>query len=193
MLSLAFHSGFGQNVEIPGQPERSKKYALILYLSGGVGYFPSNAGAPAYLQPKRSRLSPVTTVRMMWKPDHRLKAGFEMGYMTFYSYSLTTSDGTKGRVSLDAIPFLLEFSVSVKKHFNLFAGPGLYILKTNLNYEGKTESKKVSPGWMAAADYTIPVSKEISIGTEAKWLYAAETTRGSFAAQLQLTWRFLRW
>lgn len=129
----------------------------------------------------------------MWKPDHRLKAGFEAGYMTFYSYKLTDPDGNKGKVSLDAIPLLLEFSVSVKKHFNLFAGPGFYILKTNLNYTGKAHSTKVTPGWMAAAAYTAPLTKELSLGAEAKWLYAAETIKGSFGLQLQLAWRFLRW
>lgn len=192
MLLLSFKS-FGQDEELTLQPAKSKKYAFILYVSGGFGYFPSNAGAPAYLQPKLARINPVTTTRIMWKPDHRLKAGFESGFMTFYSYKLTTADGTRGKISLDAIPLLLEFSVSVKKHFNLFAGPGIYILKTNLDYEGKTNSKKVSTGWMAAAAYTQPLTKEISLGAEAKWLYAAETIRGSFGVQLQASWRFLRW
>lgn len=193
LLFLTCFKSFGQTEEVSSQPEKSKKYALILYLSGGFGYFPSNSGAPAYLQPNRSRVNPVTTARIMWKPDHRLKAGFESGFMTFYSYKLTGADGNKGKVSLDAIPLLIEFSVSVKKHFNLFAGPGFYILKTNLNYEGKAKSQKVSPGWMAAAAYTVPLTKEFSVGAEAKWLYAAETIRGSFGLQLQVMWRFLRW
>ncbi len=192
LLFLTFIKASGQNEEST-LPERSKKYSFILYLSGGFGYFPSNSEAPAYLKPQLSRTNPVTTARIMWKPDHRLKAGFESGYMTFYSYELTDADGKKGKVSFDAIPLLLEFSVSVKKHFNLFAGPGFYILKTNLNYVGKTESSKVNPGWMAAAAYTKPITKEISLGAEAKWLYAAETKRGSFGLQLQLTWHFFRW
>jgi hypothetical protein len=113
--------------------------------------------------------------------------------MTFYSYGLTDADGKKGKVSLDAIPLLLEFSVSLKKHFNLFAGPGFYILKTHLDYDGKTKSSTIKPGWMASADYTIPITKEFSVGTEAKWLYASETSRGSFGLQLQIAWRFFRW
>lgn len=193
LLFLTSFKSYSQQEEVPSQEGRSKKYSFILYLSSGAGYFPSNAGAPAYLKPKLARINPVTTARIMWKPDHRLKAGFETGYMTFYSYKLTDADGNAGKVSLDAIPLLLEFSVSVKKHFNLFAGPGFYILKSKLNYAGKADSKKVSTGWMAAAAYTAPVSKDISLGAEAKWLYAAETIRGSFGLQLQLTWRFLRW
>ena len=129
----------------------------------------------------------------MWKPDHRLKAGFESGYVTFYSYKLTDADGKKGKISLNAIPVLLEFSVVIKKHFNLFAGPGVYILQTHLDYQGRTTSQKVSTGWMAAAAYTRPVTKGLSLGAEAKWLYAAETIRGSFALQVQAVWRFLQW
>ncbi|GEO08361.1 hypothetical protein [Segetibacter aerophilus] len=193
LLFLTCFKSFGQEDEVTSQTGRTKKYSFILYLSGGAGYFPSNTGAPAYLKPKLARINPVTTARIMWKPDHRLKAGFESGYMTFYSYQLTDANGNMGKVSLDAIPLLLEFSVSVKKHFNLFAGPGFYILKSNLNYAGTAESNKVSTGWMAAAAYTAPLSKAISLGAEAKWLYAAETIRGSFGLQLQASWKFLKW
>ncbi|HEX8461228.1 MAG TPA: hypothetical protein VF623_07355 [Segetibacter sp.] len=193
LLFLTASKGFGQAEVLTSPEERSKKYALILYLSGGVGFFPSNAGAPAYLQPKLARFNQVSTARIMWKPDYRLKAGFESGYMTFYSYKLTDSIGNKGRIALNAIPVLLEFSIAVKKHINLFAGPGVYILNTNLDYAGKATSQKITTGWMAAAAYVQPITKELGIGAEAKWLYAAETIRGSFGVQVQLVWRFLTW
>lgn len=192
LMFFTFITAFCQNEETPLK-RRAKKYAFILYLNGGVGYFPSKSVAPAFLNPRVFRVNPVTTARIMWKPDHRLKAGLEAGYMTFYSYHLTDAAGKGGKVSFDAIPILLEFSVSVKKHFNLFAGSGVYILKTNLDYEGKTKSSTIKPGWMASADYTIPITKKFSLGTEAKWLYASETSRGSFGLQLQATWRFFRW
>lgn len=83
--------------------------------------------------------------------------------------------------------------MSLKKHFNIFAGSGLYFLNTKLDYEGKVSSKKVSVGWMAAASYIIPLGTQTGLGTEVKWLYAAETSNGSVCAQLQLVWRFLRW
>ncbi|MCW3114752.1 MAG: hypothetical protein JWR18_3148 [Segetibacter sp.] len=193
VMFLTCFKAIGQEEELTSRPVRDKKYTLILYLSGGYGYFPSNKGAPAFLKPELTRTNPVTTARIMWHPDHRLKVGFESGFMTFYSYKLTDADGKKGEVSVDAIPLLLEFSVSVKKHFNVFAGPGFYILKTNLDYAGKTTSQKVSTGWMAAAAYTTPVTKSIALGAEAKWLYAAETIRGSFGLQVQASWRFLKW
>ena len=184
---------FSQSDDTTRVNGRTKRYALILYLSSGLGYFPSNGGAPAFLNPKISRFNPITTARIMWRPDHRLKAGFESGYMTFYSYKLKDEAGNEGEVSLNAIPILLEFSVVVKKHLNLFAGPGVYILDTKLDYAGKASSKKVSTGWMAAAAYAVPLNRDVSIATEAKWLYAAETLKGSFGLQLQVLWKFLKW
>lgn len=184
---------YGQAKDLTSQVTNSKKHALTLYLGGGAGYFPSNSGAPGYLKPTLSRINGVWTARVMWKPDHRLKAGLETGYMTFYSYKFADSDGNKGKISLNSVPLLLEFSVALTKRFNLFAGPGVYWLNTDLDYSGKTLSKKLSMGWMAAAAYVQPVSKTVGIGAEAKWLYAAETIRGSFGLQMQLVWRFLKW
>lgn len=195
-LFLVFLTGeevCGQLKDLTSQQAGGKNYALVLYLGGGAGYFPSNAGAPAYLKPQLSRINTVWTARVMWKPDHRLKAGIESGYMTFYSYRLTDTIGNKGKISLNSVPLLLEFSMPVTKHVNLYAGPGVYWLTTNLDYAGKTTSTKLSMGWMAAAQYILPLSPNTGLGAEAKWLYAAETIRGSFGLQLQLVWRFLRW
>lgn len=184
---------YGQNEDTITVNGKRKQYALILYLSSGFGYFPANNGAPAYLNPKINRINPVTTARIMWRPDHRLKAGFESGYMTFYSYKLKDGAGNTGKIALNSVPLLLEFSVVLQKHLNLFAGPGVYILDTEVDYAGKAYSKKVSMGYMAALAYAVPLGRDVSVATEAKWLYAAETIRGSFGLQLQLLWKFVRW
>ena len=175
------------------RPTGRGEYSLVLYLGGGMGYYASTNGAPAYLQPVVSRWNPVGTVRVMWHPDHLLKAGLETGNISFYSYSLKDSAGNAGKISLQATPILLEWSMSLKKHINIFAGSGLYILKTKLDYAGNVNSNKLSVGWMAAASYIYPIGKEVGLGTEIKWLYAAETSNGSVCGQLQLVWRFLKW
>src|ERR1700694_2221288 len=135
------------------QPGKRGDYALVVYVSGGGGYFLSNAGAPAYLQPQVNRFNKVGTVRILWHPDHLLKAGLETGYITFYQYTLKDSAGNQGKIAMNAVPILLEWSMSVTKHFNIFAGSGAYILDTRLDYNGKTHTKKFSVGWMAAASY----------------------------------------
>lgn len=181
------------NEEFTSRPTGRGEYSLVLYAGGGLGYFASHGGAPDYLHPTVSRMNPVGTLRIMWHPDHLLKAGLETGYLTFYSYKLQDSTGKEGKIALTAIPVLLEWSMSLKNRLNIFAGSGIYILKTKLDYDGSVNSNKLSVGWMAAASYIYPVGKEVGLGAEIKWLYAAETTNGSICGQLQLVWRFLKW
>ncbi len=169
------------------------EYSLVAYVSGGAGYFLSSAGAPQYLQPKIAKVSQISTIRVMWHPDHLIKAGLESGFVTFYSYNLKDSAGNKGNISLHAIPILLEWSMSLSKRLNIFAGSGAYILDTRLDYLGKTSSYKFSVGWMAAASYIQPLSKDVGLGAEAKWLYASETSKGTLGLQLQIVWKFLKW
>jgi hypothetical protein len=129
----------------------------------------------------------------MWKPDHRLKVGLESGFMTFYRYTLVDENGNKGTVELNGVPVLLEFSVALTKRWNLFAGPGVYFLSTDLDYQGKSVSRKMTTGWMGGIAYVQPITKDLGLGAEAKWLYASETVKGSLALQAQLVWRFFRW
>ena len=194
LLPFVFLRASAQDGEkFTSRPTGRGEYSLVVYASGGLGYYASGGGAPAYLQPNKARVNPLSTVRIMWHPDHLLKAGLETGYITFYSYKFIDSAGRTGKIALNATPILLEWSMSLKKHFNIFAGSGLYILNTKLDYEGKVNSNKLSVGWMAAASYIYPIGKEVGLGTEVKWLYAAETANGSICGQIQLVWRFLKW
>jgi hypothetical protein len=175
------------------QPQKRAEYGWVAYISGGAGYYVSNRGAPAYLNPKVSNLGHVSTIRIMWHPDHLLKVGLETGHLTFYSYTFKDSLGTNGKTKLSAIPVLAEWTMAVTKRLNLFAGSGVYFLRTNLDYQGRTTSPKLSIGWMAAGSYIHPLSENVGLGTEVKWLEAAETSNGIISVQLQLVWKFLKW
>ena len=192
-MAFAISSQAQEDEKFTSRPTGRGEYSLVLYAGGGLGYYASSKGAPEYLQPTVSRWNRVGTVRVMWHPDHLLKAGLETGYITFYQYSLKDSAGRNGKIALNAIPILLEWSMSLKNRINIFAGSGLYILNTKLDYAGAVTSNKLSVGWMAAASYIYPIGKEVGLGTEIKWLYAAATSNGSVCAQLQLVWRFLKW
>jgi hypothetical protein len=129
----------------------------------------------------------------MWHPDHLVKVGLETGRMTFLNYTARDSVGNIAKVQTNAVPLLVEWTMALSKRFNLFAGSGVYFLTTNLDYAGKATSKKLSIGWMAAASYIHPLSKNVGLGTELKWMDAAESTDGAFCFQVQLVWKFLRW
>lgn len=192
VLLLACGSANAQEV-FSSQPAKRGEYGWVLYASGGGGYYVSNSGVPDHVQSKVSNLSRVLNLRLMWHPDHLLNVGIETGYMTFYTYSFTDDNNTSGKVKLEAIPLLVEWNMAVTKRLNLFAGSGVYFLRTNLDYRGSTLSNKVSIGWMAAASYIQPLGKTTGLGAEIKWMNAAETSNGIVSGQLQLVWKFLSW
>lgn len=193
MLLLACVKSMAQDEGFTSQPTKRGEYALVVYGGSGPGYYLSVAGVPDYLQPKVAKFSPVSTIRLMWHPDHLIKVGLETGFMTFVSYKLKDSIGNEGRVRLNAVPLLVEWTMAITKRFNVFAGSGVYFLNTQVDYAGKSSSSKLSIGWMAAASYIHPLGKDLGLGTEIKWLDAAESTDGSLCLQLQLVWKFLKW
>ncbi len=190
---IAIHlNTFGQEKEFTSSPNRRGAHSLVAYFSGGANYYVSESGAPKHLATRVNTLNPVASFRLMWHPDHLLKLGVETGYLTFYGYSFSDSARISGKVSLNAVPVLVEWSTSIAKHWNLFAGSGIYLLTTNTDYKVKTSSQKVSIGWMAAGSYIAPISQNVGLGTELKWMHAAETSNGSLALQVQLVWKFLK-
>ena len=199
-LSLVFFvflccsfTAVAQEQEFTLQPKKRGAYAWVATFSGGAGYFVSNDGAPEYLSRKISNLSHVATARLMWHPDHLLNVGIETGHLTFYSYRFRDTANREGTVKLQAIPVLIEWNMAVTKRLNLFVGSGVYFLRTNLDYRGKTTSHKLSIGWMAAGSYIHPLSANVGLGTEVKWMDATETANGILSLQLQLVWKFLNW
>lgn len=193
ILALVSTAAQAQTEGFTSQPVKRNEYALVLYAGSGPGYYLSIAGVPEYLNPKIRKISPVSTVRLMWHPDHLIKLGLETGYMTFVSYTLEDSLGNRGKVQLDAIPVLIEWTMALTRRFNVFAGSGVYFLKSSVDYAGKSSSSKLSIGWMAAASYIQPLGKNTGLGAELKWLDAAESTDGSLSLQIQLVWKFLKW
>jgi hypothetical protein len=182
-----------QEEEFTSMPTGRGEYAAVSYVSGGFGMYAADAGTPAHLQTILDKIKANSSVRIMWHPDHLLRFGLETGYMTFYSYALTDSAGKRGKAALRAIPVLVEWSMALTKRFNIFAGSGIYLLTTDLDYITKTKSHKVSVGWMAATSYILPVSKNMGLGMELKYMDAAETSDGSINFQLQWVWKFAKW
>jgi hypothetical protein len=173
--------------------KRRGEYGLVAYVGGGAGYYFNVAGVPDYLNPRISSFSPMTSLRIMWHPDHLVRVGLETGKMQFLSYSFKDSVGNDGKVMVTAVPLLVEWSMAVTKRIHAYAGSGVYFLTSKLDYAGEARSKKLSIGWMAAISYIHPVNNVLGIGTELKWMDAAETTDGSLGLQVQLVWKFLKW
>jgi hypothetical protein len=169
------------------------QYALVAYIGGGMGFYTENAGTPVNVKAITTRRGFVGSIRVLWHPDHLLRVGLETGHMTFYSYTFADSIGTKGKTALTAIPLLLVASMPVTARLNAFFGTGFYNVTSNLNYAGKASASKLSVGWMLAASYVHPITKDLGLGAELKWMDAAQTSDASIVGQLQLVWKFMKW
>ena len=169
-----------------------RRQSLVLQVGGGISSYvaPINI-KPIELPGSIKRMSPAATVRVMWYPNYRLRVGIETGYMNFYSYSIKNGN-TEGKVTLSAVPLLLVWSMQIVRRVNVYAGFGTYILSTHLNYKGEVKSKAWVLGSNIALSYTQPISKNLGIAGEAKWMNAFETKDYSLGLQVHLVWKFLQ-
>jgi len=172
--------------------KKSGEFALVAYVGGGISFFTGNAGTPAGLTSNITTTNPIGSIRIMWHPDHLLRVGLESGWHNFYSYS-AENNSVKGKVNVQSIPILLVFSMPVFNRFNIFAGPGSYLITSKLNYRGEVKSTRLSLGWMAAVSYVYPLNDKLGIAGEFKWLNSWETKDQSLILQIQLKWKFLTW
>jgi hypothetical protein len=172
--------------------KKSGEFALVAYVGGGVSFFTGDAGTPLGLKATKTIVNPVGTLRIMWQPDHLLRVGLESGWTNFYSYKVEDNN-VKGKVNVQSIPILLVFSMPVFQRFNVYAGPGGYIITSKLNYQTQTNSTTLSLGWMAAVSFEYPLNDKLGLVSELKWLDSFETKDQSLTVQIQLRWKFLTW
>ena len=170
----------------------TRKQSFVLYVGGGLGGYTTTINPTAgILQGDVSKISAVGTFRVMWHPGYRLHLGIETGYTNFYSYHVKNGN-VSGKVSLDAIPLLIVWSMPVVKRVSIFAGIGSYWLTTRLNYDGQVKSKTFSLGSNIALSYTQPLSKTLGLAAEAKWMNAFETKDNLLSLQVLLVWQIFK-
>lgn len=173
--------------------DRSKyNKSFVLYVGGGASYYTASVGHPAVMQTNVKRMSPTASVRIMWHPQYRLRIGLESSMTTFYSYDVENGN-TKGKLKLTAIPVIIVWSMGIVKRVNVYAGVGSYFLTTRLDYQGKVVSKSVSLGANFAIDYQQPISKNLRLVVETKWMDAFVTKNTALNLQLYVAWKFLEW
>lgn len=120
-------------------------YNLVITVGGGISYYPKHIGIPATLdQTNNGRWGVPLTIRAMWYPDHRLRAGIETGWTTLYSYRGRVN-GERARVYVSGVPMLLVFSMplawlsgterSLTRRLAITGGTGAYLINSRLNAE----------------------------------------------------------
>ncbi|MEO6548607.1 MAG: hypothetical protein ABIN94_11430 [Ferruginibacter sp.] len=167
--------------------------SLVMYIGGGASQYTANINTqPIGLQTNIHRMSPVGTIKVMWHPQYRLRIGIESGFISFYSYNLKNGNN-RGDVSLSGIPLLITMSMPIIKRLEFSAGFGSYFLTTRLNYLGKVKSSSRSLGSNIALAYLQPISKNVGLCAEAKWIDAFQTKDHGVSLQVQMRWRFIEW
>jgi hypothetical protein len=166
-------------------------YSLVAYIGGGYSHYVTTPGGPPSDIPvDHTKSGFAGTVRVMWVPDHLIRLGLESGWTTFYSYKFGAQ--SDGKMSLTGVPLIVVWSMNVLK-VDLFAGAGYYHLNSNLDYHGTITGHTWSLGWLAAASYTHPLSENLGVAGEVKWMNAVENQDAVMTIQVQLVWKFLEW
>lgn len=171
---------------------QADKYALVLYVGGGLSWYPKVAEVPVHLDARAQPLGASMSARLMWLPDRRLRVGFESGWTPVYTYDIE-GPGPKGRVEMVAVPLLLLWSMPVTKRLSLFAGYGTYRLTSTLHYLGTTRASTFSLGYAASLSYVVPFSPTLGLAIEGKWYNAVETRHTLLCGQVQLVWKLHQW
>ncbi|WP_232325894.1 hypothetical protein [Spirosoma montaniterrae] len=187
---------------------RRGPYNLVVIVGGGLSYYSRLIGIPPGVQNVAiNRITAPATVRLMWYPDHRLRIGLESGRVPLYSYQVTAS-GERARVGVSAIPILLLFSMplawlsevspdgkerSLAQRLSVTAGPGAYIVRSDLSYLGEVNTSKVSIGWMLAGAYSQPISQRVRLAAEVKWYNITAPSDAVLSIQALLVWRAFSW
>ncbi len=167
--------------------EEDTTYSFIL--SGGGG-FTKNASVFQTI-PEGGGVEEMGfsgTLRLMWKPEYLLRAGLETGYTHIYTieYPNLTSPGgpVSASAAMTAVPILLTLSMPLWEDFELFVGGGTYVVTSHLVSGGFEQNQTVvSMGRMVSLAYARPLSENLRIGTEAKWLYMDKFQDNNFSVQ----------
>lgn len=179
--------------DIPAVDTASKRNkSLVVFAGGGPAWYPNSLQTPPGTESSVNRFSGATTLRIMWYPQYRLRFGLETGTTTFFSYELTNND-TTGKVKLTAIPLLFTWSMPIAKRWHVYAGFGSYFITSRLNYKGDVKSKSFSLGTNVALAYHQPLSKNLALAIEGKWLDAFVSENSTLSVQVMLAWKFLEW
>jgi hypothetical protein len=166
-------------------------YSLVVDAGGGISFYTAAIGTPAGFHTSINRIHPIGSLRIMWHPDHLLQIGVETGLTDFYTYKV--QDGRSGNLIENAVPLLLIFSVPVTRRIHVYAGSGVYLITSKLNYNGKVNSSDYSLGWMVSGSYEYPLTNTLGIAGGMEWLNAFVTQDASLTIQIHLRWKFYSW
>lgn len=167
-------------------------YAWILY--AGAGYT-RNISEFSFKPEGLLQNGFSGTLRVMWKPEHLLRVGFETGYHYVYGTeveSFTNEFGTTdAQTSLQVMPILLVFSMPVIDRFDAWLGVGAGLLTSHAEFFGEvTNADSFTPYMYVGASYLYPIAKDLCLGGEVRYQYMERFRDQNVSIQVMMSWQF---
>ena len=170
-------------------------YTLTAYANVGYVKNFSQFDAPP---PGLDRNGFAGSVRVMWKPEYLLSAGLEVGRTHVYSINqdqVQTEFGTTDlHASEDAWLIIAVFSMSPISAVEVNLGIGSAISTATVTSFGSTSnSSSFGSAFLASAAYLVPLSENLRLGGELKYLRMNKYEDSNLTLQVTLAYRFLEW
>lgn len=171
--------------------QRDTTYKIIIEIGGGYGLSKDSVSQPV------SRYGFSGMLRVMWKPDHRLKVGIETGWLQIASLDdevIKNEFGTvKLNASLNAIPVMAVFDMDIWR-LNLYTGLGYYYVLSTISVENEEiTNTKWNVGFYLALAYKYPLSEKIKLCGELKWCSIGELGKTILLAEVFVSYNLFEW
>ncbi|MFI5406287.1 MAG: hypothetical protein ACHQ1D_07210 [Nitrososphaerales archaeon] len=170
-------------------------YTVTAY--GGVGYV-RNIAEFDYEFPSLNKNGLIANLRIMWKPDYLLRAGIEVGRTDLYSVDEPTFSTDSGATTLKtdvyAWNFMLVFSMSPISNLEVNVGTGVaFNTVNNSAFGNESTSTDGGSSFMISSGYYFPVSRDLSVGAELRWMHIPKYSDQTISLQLSLAYTFLKY
>ena len=168
--------------------------AFEAVIAGGYAHYIAPYGVPVSID----RAGAAMSLRLNWRPEHRLRVGLETGWTTMYSYHLTDIETSFGKTDADlrvtAVPLLVVFSMPIMRSLELYAGTGGYFLRSHAaSFASTTDVTTFSQGWAAGVSWEAFSGASWGMGTRVGWYSATEMADAVVPLQLLLRLDFFHY
>ena len=170
-------------------------YNLTVYAGGG---YVRNITSFDYEYASLNRNGFLANLRVMWKPDYLIRAGFEVGRTDVYSLNekdIQTDFGTTDlKTDVYAWSIMAVFSMSPFKNFEVNLGTGhAFTTVNNTSFGNESTSTDGGSAFMISTGYYFPVSKDLQLGGELRGMKIAKYDDYLISLQVSLAYKFLEW
>jgi hypothetical protein len=182
------------------QEESKPIYRVETYGSGGYAFRLNPPVVPQGLTYNDGGFGGI--FRAMWRPEHLLSVGLEIGYLHVADVLTTPPPGPlpgggpfiSGSITLSATPIFLVFAMQ-KYGIDIGAGIGLYSLSVSGNQASgiPVESDGNEIGYMFLVGYTLPITRRLGVGAEVQLLEFTDRPIGLLVPQIRVRWILLEY